>query len=783
VHSLLARQLKRLGLSPLTPPASLEVWQQALVRISRAYEDADSGRALLERSLALMSGEMHSLHERLQASHDERLQRQQAAILKLSKSATLHAGDLAPALREITEAASETLGVARASVWLFDWETSVLRCLDLCGGEKREHSSGVELPLAAFPEYFRAVKTEQVIAADDARRDPRTREFTDPYLVPLGITAMLDVPIRRQGTMVGVVCCEHIGPTRRWTVEEVAFCTSIAAVASLAFDAEERRRLQEETLRSNRFLDSVIENLPIMVFVKDAERLSFVRWNKHAEDLVGLSRHEVVGKTDYDFFPEQEAQGFVAKDREVLDGGILRDVPEERIETRGNGSRILHTRKVPILNQAGRPEYLLGISEDITERKRAEADLRRAKEAAEAASVAKSQFLANMSHEIRTPLNGVLGMAELLQSTPLNDRQRHLTNTLYRSGRTLLDMINDVLDFSKMEAGKLRLESIPLSLPAIVQDVLTLCTTGAQTKNLRLVSTIDPRIPSVLRGDPVRLRQVLLNLVSNAVKFTPQGTVSLSADLLAEGGDLVVLRIRVTDSGIGIPPEAQGKIFNAFDQADGSTTRQYGGTGLGLAIVRELVTLMEGEVGVDSRPGQGATFWATMRFRKADSRTELGDSRPVGHVPAPGHLTEITAPEARILLAEDNPVNVEVASAMLEALGHQVEAVSNGAEAVAAAAAGTFDLILMDCQMPVMDGLEATRRIRSSCKTQRGRDRPIPVVALTAHAMKGDREQCERAGMDDYVTKPFTQEELGAVVARWMSRDHKRACDAHEDAA
>jgi PAS domain S-box-containing protein len=770
VHSLLLRQLKRFGLSQDAPPSSLELWQQMLNRVSHAYEDADSGRALLERSLALTSQEMQSLHVRLQASHDEILRKQQEAVLKLSKSSTLHAGDLAAALREITEAAAQTLRVERASAWIFDRDKPVLKCLDLYEQTNDRHSSGIELPMAAFPEYFKAVRTEQVIAADDARQDFRTREFTASYLVPLGVTSMLDVPIRRRGIMVGVVCCEQVGPPRQWTVEEMAFCASIAAIVSLAFDAEEQRRLQEETLRSNRFLDSVIENLPIMVFVKDAEQLRFVRWNRHAEELVGLSRHEIVGKTDYDFFPKTEAEHFVSKDREVLAGGVLKDILEEQIETRTNGSRILHTRKVPIMNQAGRPEYLLGISEDITERKRAEEELTRAKEAAEAANIAKSQFLANMSHEIRTPMNGVLGMAELLQSTSLTDRQRHLLDTLHRSGRALLDIINEILDFSKMEAGKLQLKTIEFSFAAVLHDVMGLFTETVQKKQLLLTGRIDDGVPSMFAGDPVRIRQVLLNLISNAIKFTDRGVISVIVDMLAEGEDQAVVRVTVTDTGIGIPQEAQARIFDAFAQADGSTTRQYGGTGLGLAIVKQLVTLMGGEIGLESRPGRGATFWATLRLLK--SSDSLG-TRTMG--PTVGHPPLSTIEQSRshvagrlILVVEDNPVNVEVAIAMLEMLGARVKSVSHGREAVEASARTAFDLILMDCQMPEMDGFEATRRIRDRESRIGDRGRRVPIIALTAHAMKGDREQCLAAGMDDYLTKPFTLEALDALLERWL---------------
>ncbi|MBK7951591.1 MAG: GAF domain-containing protein [Deltaproteobacteria bacterium] len=322
MHALLRRQLKRLELCAEELPAQLESWQLFLERIGRAYEDADAARLLLERSLALTSEEMQRLHERLQASHDEALRRQQEAVLALSKSEALHAGDLPVALHEITETASRTLGVARVGAWIIDREASVLRCIDLFDRGEARHDSGNEIPVASFPEYFRAIATEEPIAADDARSDPRTCEFTESYLVPFGITSMLDVPIRRRGEMVGILCCEHVGPTRSWSVEEIAFGTSIAGVVSLALDAEERRSMQEEAFRTNRFLDSVFENLPIMVFVKESESLRFVRWNRHAEELLGVSRRDLIGKNHHDLYEPSAAEAHVGIDREILRGAF-----------------------------------------------------------------------------------------------------------------------------------------------------------------------------------------------------------------------------------------------------------------------------------------------------------------------------------------------------------------------------------------------------------------------------------------------------------------------------
>ena len=392
------------------------------------------------------------------------LRRIQAGLLELATNADIYSGQRTEAFHVISRIAAQSLDVARASIWFFTEARAAIRCADLYEQQTHRHSSGIELPATAFPRYFAGLNTERSIAADQARTDPRTSEFADSYLAPLGITSMLDVPIRAEGKMVGVICHEHIGSSRQWTLEEEQFAMSVANTVSLVLEAADRRRAEIETERSKNFLNSVIENLPIMVFVKDAEHLRFVQWNKSAEDLTGFMRDTVIGKSDYDFFPQDEAAFFIQKGREVIESRCLQDIREEPLATGHRGTRILHTRKIPILNAQGQTEYLLGISEDITEQKQGEEALLKAKEVAEAASVAKSQFLANMSHEIRTPMNGVLGMAELLLNTPLTDKQRHLTENVHRSGTALLGVINEILDFSKIEAGKLELEQLEFGL-------------------------------------------------------------------------------------------------------------------------------------------------------------------------------------------------------------------------------------------------------------------------------------------------------------------------------
>ena len=431
-----------------------------------------------------------------------------------------------------------------------------------------------------------------------------------------------------------------------------------------------------------------------------------------------------------------------------------REVPGMSLERFKNIAKLLFTLSSQLSNIAYQNVLQ---SRFIAERKQVEQELVTAKQAAEAASRAKSEFLANMSHEIRTPMNGVLGMAQLLRFTPLNDEQQACIDDLEQSGRNLLAIISDILDLSKIESGKMELEAVEFSLYYCIQEVVANQQSRLAPKGLQLVTQINQSVPSVLLGDALRFKQILLNLLGNAIKFTQHGSITITASAVAYLGQTVTIRVTVRDTGIGMDTDTLQRVFKIFEQADNSTTRRYGGSGLGLAICQRLTDLMGGSIWAESVPGQGSTFFVELPFRTLAPQQET--------IPERRHPLSPPEPMAvkRFLLAEDNALNARTVVAMLMHLGHQAEISANGQEAVMQWRQGGFDAILMDINMPVMDGECALSVIREQEQRTGGH---IPVIALTSHALKGDRERFIAGGFDGYISKPVLMDQLREELQR-----------------
>ncbi|MZP30345.1 PAS domain S-box protein [Heliobacterium undosum] len=557
-------------------------------------------------------------------------------------------------------------------------------------------------------------------------------------------------------------------------------------IISTGIDVTERQQAEEQRLRLADEFKQTIQMLPNIVFklMRQSDGRFCFTFNEGAlAEKFGLTTESVKGRAIEEVHPPEFSRISVPAIEGVFRGEVHEFINEL-------GGHIFYNYAKPYYEKGERqPSGVVGFVSDITELKKTEEELVRQKQAAEKANQAKSDFLAMMSHEIRTPMNGILGMTELLLHTPLNEEQRDCAVTVHESAQLLMAIINDVLDFSKIEAGKMELESVPFYVEPLVDGVEKLLQRHAREKGIGLTSLVDARIHKALLGDPVRVRQILLNLTSNAIKFTDGGQVSIVASLLAREGEGFRIRFDVTDTGIGIEKDVQARLFQPFTQADGSTTRRFGGTGLGLAISKRLVDMMGGEIGLESEPGKGSTFWFVIPFPLAQERaksaaggkgsaTAPGTTLP-GTTPSGGKLPgektasvtkdmRVSSPPGngkRVLLVEDNPVNQKLASAQLKKLGYPVRAVKNGTEAILAYREEAFAMILMDCQMPELDGFETTRRIRAM---EEGTGKRVPIVAMTAMAMQGDRERCQAAGMDGYLSKPVEIKELAEVLARWI---------------
>jgi PAS domain S-box-containing protein len=616
--------------------------------------------------------------------------------------------------------------------------------------------------------------------------------------------------VRPDGTMLTVEIHEQLLRSRDGHV---------VGMRLAALDVTERKRSEDEAYETATELRALFQAFPDLFLRVDRDGNVYDCKGGQSSDPFLPPERFGKGKLSEVLKPEILAQFREAQDK-VRKSGAL-EIVEFTIEGRA-GQQSYETRMLPlnwdqwiavVRNITSRKSGEQKLKEYAQELERKNEELESALSTTREATRLKSRFLANMSHEIRTPMNGVLGMTDFLLSTALSAEQQEYAQSIKRSADALLALINDILDLSKIEAGKLRLDHTPFYLAKTIQETASLFALEAQTKGLQFSCCLPPKLPEIAVGDAGRLRQVITNLLGNAVKFTDAGSIGITADISGESDNGFEVRFLIHDTGVGISSEQQQRIFESFIQVDGSSTRKYGGTGLGLSISKQLVELLGGEIGVDSEPAVGSRFWFTAKFeRPAEGVAPAETKAPEIAKPAPAiavdrevrvpatpdreHAnppppppaiappvpsaapaaasTKISSGDCRVLLAEDNEINQRITLRLLQKLGYAADAVVNGKDAVDALEKRNYDLVLMDCQMPSMDGFEATAIVRS----REGKARHTPICALTANAMEGDRERCLAAGMDDYISKPVALDKLQRAVNRWILRVEEPAVEA-----
>ncbi|HIJ82872.1 MAG: Histidine kinase [Magnetococcales bacterium] len=524
-------------------------------------------------------------------------------------------------------------------------------------------------------------------------------------------------------------------------------------------DVTDKKRIENER---NRFWLAV-EQSPVTTIITGPDGLiEYV--NPQFCRVTGYSQEEVIGKNPQFLHADTLTPSTYADMWQTI--ALGKTWRGELLNQKKTGETFWESTLIsPIFNDVGKIQHYVAINEDITEKKAYETTLKEARQKADAANHAKSEFLTTMSHEIRTPMNGILGMVELLLDSPLNQQQRRHAQTAYRSAESLLTLLNDILDLSRVEASQVKLEKTPLNLDDLMGEVVDIFSPMAQNKGLALSLRLPPpeKLGQVL-GDPVRLRQIMVNLTGNAVKFTENGSVTTHVTLLSESPAEVRLRFEVKDTGIGIDDDAKTRLFQPFVQADSSTTRRYGGSGLGLSIVRKLIDLMGGRLGLDSHPGQGSSFWFEIALEKSSAPFSLAEEtrRLASASDSANHFSGI-----RVLVAEDFEINRDVILEILRKLGCEPHWAEHGRKAVEMADASAYDLIFMDMHMPEMDGITATKHIRQQQLAHPHRPR-TPIIAVTADAMSGDREKCLAAGLDDYIAKPYRSKDLLRAIKTWV---------------
>ena len=806
------------------------------------------------------------------------------ALVELNKHPSLESGDFREFSKAVARTTSRVLGTVRCGIWEFNETIGALQNIVMYASATDSFSIVKNFDVSVYPDYVQLLHTQRNITIFDTENDTILPGMAADYSLG-GIRALLDCPINIGGVLFGVVCIEHAGLPRHWTPDEQLFGASVADFIALAVETSRRRESQRQ-------LETLVSNLPGMAFrcTNNAPDYTMSYVSIGIKELTGYEPEDLINNKNITFFDlvhPADREPLMQANEETLHVGQPLETTFRWVHKDGS-VRWMWERSRVIEIDPNNPNFSVseGFVTDITERRRLEA--------AEEANKAKGEFLANMSHEIRTPMNGIIGLTSLLQKTPLSDIQTQYISAIRQSADSLIAIINDILDFSKMEAQKITLVHSPFQPRKVFENACDSVAFMAHSKGLRLALIYDDTIPETMLGDGGRLRQIFLNLISNAVKFTNEGEIVAQVNREYMDETLCKIRCQITDTGIGISKESQDSLFLPFSQVDGSSTRQFGGTGLGLTISKKLAELMNGDIQVISEEGRGSTFELTitldrdrtqrnefiapdlsmyrillfdlhpamrqswryclrktgilideagtpeeliekikeqqtkrkpydvvlldceypgfsppeiklqlqnLQSTKIIAVTTFGSSIDPGTLELPGQVGFLTKPvkrirllhevlfaldvdgaetgssagqesgtlpsaqKLRILLVEDVKINVMVAMGFINALGHVLDTAENGLIALEKLRVNDYDLVLMDCQMPEMDGYQCTALIRSGKAGVR--NPKIPIIAMTAHAMSGDREKCLEAGMNDYISKPIDAKLLAKAIRKW----------------